>query len=154
MKWRSLIVLAVCTLPQVAAAQTGVNAPSPRPYVPRLGDIMNTAQTRHMKLWFAGKSANWDLAAYEIRQLKMSLAEAALLYEGIPVTNVTTMAEPLQALADAIEAKDAGKFAKSYGDLTDRCNGCHQSMGRGFIIMRVPEVSPFADQRFAPQGKR
>ena len=82
------------------------------------------------------------------------LTEAALLYEGIPVTNVTTMAEPLQALADAIEAKDAGKFIKSYGALTDRCNGCHQSMGRGFIFMRVPEVSPFADQRFAPEGKR
>ena len=154
MKWRGLIVLAVCALPLMAAAQTGVNTSSPKPYVPRLGDIMNAAQTRHMKLWFAGKSANWDLAAYEIRQLKLSLTEAALLYEGIPVTNVTTMAEPLQALADAIEAKDAGKFIKSYGALTDRCNGCHQSMGRGFIFMRVPEVSPFADQRFAPEGRR
>ena len=154
MKWRGLIVLAVCALPLMAAAQTGGNTSSPKPYVPRLGDIMNAAQTRHMKLWFAGKSANWDLAAYEIRQLKMSLAEAAQLYEGIPVTNVTTMVEPLQALADAIGAKDAGKFTKSYGDLTDRCNGCHQSMGRGFIIMRVPEVSPFADQRFAPEGRR
>ena len=64
------------------------------------------------------------------------------------------MAQPVQALADAIEAKDARKFIKSYGDLTDKCNGCHQSMGRGFIIMRMPEVSPFADQRFAPQRKR
>ena len=154
MKWRGLIVLAVCALPLMAAAQTGVNTSSTQPYVPRLGDIMNAAQTRHMKLWFAGKSANWDLAAYEIRQLKMSLAEAALLYEGIPVTNVTTMVEPLRALADGIEAKDARRFIKSYGDLTDRCNGCHQSMGRGFIFMRVPEVSPFADQRFAPEGRR
>ena len=154
MKWPRSIVLAICALPQLAAAQTGVNTSSPQPYVPRLGDIMNAVQTRHIKLWFAGKSANWDLAAYEIRQLKMSLAEAALLYEGIPVSNVTTMAEPLQALADAIKAKDSGKFTKSYSDLTDRCNGCHQSMERGFIIMRVPEASPFADQRFAPEGQR
>ena len=84
----------------------------------------------------------------------MSLAEAALLYEGIPVTNVTTMAEPLQALGGAIEAKDPGKFARSYGDLTDKCNGCHQSMERRFIFMRVPEASPFADQRFEPEGRR
>ena len=77
MKWRRLIVLVVCALPLVAAAQTGVNTPSPHPYVPRLGDIMNAVQTRHMKLWFAGRSANWDLADYEIRQLRMSLAEAA-----------------------------------------------------------------------------
>jgi hypothetical protein len=54
----------------------------------------------------------------------------------------------------AIEAQDAGKFARSYGDLTDGCNGCHHSMGRYFIIMCVPEVSPFADQRFAPVAKR
>jgi hypothetical protein len=154
MKWRKLIVISVCALPLVASAQTGGNTPSPQPYVPRLGDIMNTAQTRHIKLWLADKSANWDLAAYEIRQLKTSLAEAALLYEGIPVTKVTTMAEPIQALTDAIEAKDAKKFTRSYGDLTERCNDCHRSMGRGFIIMRVPEVSPFADQRFAPEGKR
>jgi len=53
---------------------------------------------------------------------------AALLYERIPVTNVTTLAEPLQVLADAIEAKDSGKIVKSYGDLTDKCNGCHQFM--------------------------
>ena len=57
MKWRGLIVLAVCTLPLAATAQTGVNMPSPQPYVPRLGDIMNAVQTRHIKLWFASKSA-------------------------------------------------------------------------------------------------
>jgi hypothetical protein len=122
MKWRGLIVLLICASPLVAAAQTGVNLPPSSPYVPRLGDIMNAAQIRHMKLWFAGKSANWELAAYELRQVKASLVEAASLYEGIPVTNVATMAEPVQALADAIEAKDSKKFTKTYGDLTNGCN--------------------------------
>jgi len=154
MNQRALFVLMVCAAPLAAVAQTGVNLPPTEPYVPRLGDIMNTAQIRHMKLWFAGKSANWELAAYEARQLKASLAEAASLYQGIPVTNVTTMAEPVQAVAAAIEAKDAKKFSKAYGDLTIGCNGCHQSIGRGFITMRVPDVSPFGDQQFAPQGKR
>src|SRR5207237_9639002 len=35
--------------------------------VPLLGDIMNAVQTRHMKLWFAGKAFNWELATYELR---------------------------------------------------------------------------------------
>jgi hypothetical protein len=154
MKRRPLFVLIACASPLAAVAQTGVNLPPSEPSVPRLGDIMNTAQIRHMKLWFAGKSANWELAAYEVRQLKASLAEAASLYQGIPVTNVTTMAEPIQAVANAIEAKNAKNFAEAYGDLTTGCNGCHQSIGRGFITMRVPDVSPFGDQQFAPQGKR
>lgn len=153
MKWRRLMVLMVCASPLVAMAQTGKNLPPSEPYVPRLGDIMNAAQSRHMKLWFAGKSSNWDLAAYELRQLKASLVEAASLYEGIPVTNVTTMVQPVQSVNDAIEAKDSKKFTKTYGDLTSGCNGCHQSIGRGFIVIRVPDVSPFSDQQFAPQGK-
>ncbi|HLX14508.1 MAG TPA: hypothetical protein VKS24_04790 [Bradyrhizobium sp.] len=151
MNWRGLIALLICASPLVAAAQTGVNPPPSEPYVPRLGDIMNAVQIRHTKLWFAGKAANWDLAAYEIRQLRAGLVEAAMLYQGIPVTNVTTMAVPVQAVADAVEAKDAKKFAKLYADLTAGCNGCHQSIGRGFIVMRVPDVSPFGDQQFAPQ---
>jgi len=150
MNWRGLIVLLICTSPFLAAAQTGVNPPPSSPYVPRLGDIMNAAQIRHIKLWFAGKSANWELAAYEVRQLKASLVEAASLYEGIPVTNVTTMVQPVQAVADAIEANDGKKFVKAYGDLTSGCNACHQSIGRGFIVIRVPDVSPFSDQQFAP----
>jgi hypothetical protein len=154
MKWRGLLILMICASPMVGAAQTGGNLAPSEPYVPRLGDIMNAAQTRHMKLWFAGKSANWELAAYELRQLKASLVEATSLYERIPVTNITTMAEPVQAVADAIEAKDSKKFTKTYGDLTNGCNACHRSMGRGFIAMRVPDVSPFADQQFTPQGKR
>lgn len=153
MKWRGLMVLLVCAAPLVAMAQSGVNLPPSEPYVPRLGDIMNAVQSRHMKLWFAGKSQNWELAAYEIRQLKANLMEAASLYQGIPVTNVTTMVQPVQSVADAVEARDGRKFSKAYGELTDGCNACHQSIGRGFIVLRVPDASPFGDQKFAPQGK-
>jgi len=151
MKLRQLIVVLACAWPLAAAAQTGVNVPPSSPYVPRLGDIMNAVQIRHMKLWFAGKSANWELAAYEARQLKAGLVEAASFYEGIPVTNVTTMAQPVSAVADAIDAKDGGKFAKAYNDLTNGCNSCHQSIGRGYIVMRVPDASPFGDQQFVPR---
>jgi hypothetical protein len=153
MKRRGLMVLLLCASPLVAMAQTGRNLPPPEPYVPRLGDIMNAAQSRHMKLWFAGKSANWELAAYEVRQLKASLVEAASLYQGIPVSNVTTMTQPVQSVTDAVEARDSRGFAKAYGDLTNGCNACHQSIGRDYIIMRVPDSSPFSDQQFAPRGK-
>jgi len=115
---------------------------------------MNAVQSRHMKLWFAGKAQNWELAAYELRQLKAGVVEAALLYEGIPVTNVTTMTKPLQSTADAIEAKDGRRFAKAVGELTDGCNACHRSLERGFIVIRIPAEQPFSDQVFTPQAKR
>jgi hypothetical protein len=115
---------------------------------------MNAVQSRHIKLWFAGKARNWELATYELVLLKAGLLEAAVLYEGIPVTNVTTMKAPVDSISAAIEARDGSQFAKAVGELTDGCNACHKSMGRAFILMRVPSEQPFSDQSFAPQPNR
>ena len=153
MRLRGSVValLAVCWSAPLAVAQSGSNADDR--FAPRLADIMSTAQLRHMKLWFAGASPNWELAAFELRQLKDSLVEAASLYPGIPVSNVTTMASSVQSLAEAIAARDSRQFATAYGELTVGCNACHQSLGREFIVMRVPTASPFSDQVFPAQGK-
>jgi hypothetical protein len=123
-------------------------------YIPRLGDIMSSVQARHVKLWYAGKAANWELAAYELRQLKAGLVEAARLYAGIPVSNVTTMAAPVQSVEDSIEARDSMRFSKTFGGLTEACNGCHASMARSFIVIRTPsEPQPLGDQQFSPRRK-
>ncbi|WP_262049425.1 hypothetical protein [Bradyrhizobium sp. Bra78] len=137
-----------------AVAAQDLRSPSADQYVPRLGDIMSAAQTRHQKLWLAGKAQNWELSAYELHQLRANLVEAAVLYSGIPVSNVTTLEPSLQSLSDAIAAKDGRKFAKALGGLTEGCNACHRSMGRSFVVMKVPsDPQPFANQQFAPQAK-
>jgi hypothetical protein len=114
---------------------------------------MTAIQLRHMKLWFAGKALNWELAGYEPRQLDTGLMEAATLCPGIPVSDVTTRAGPAKLIADAIEARDGRRFAKAVGELTDGCNACHQSVGRGFIVMRTPTEQPFSNQVFPHQTK-
>jgi hypothetical protein len=144
----------VCGVGSLAAAQSGLDTPSNEQYVPRLGDIMNLVQVRHAKLWFAGQAQNWDLATYELRQLRASLADAVVFYSGIPVGNVTTLASPIQSITDAIAAKDGKRFAKAVGELTDGCNACHNSMQRGFVAIRIPTDKPFGNQVFEPQGKR
>jgi hypothetical protein len=150
--WIIALLTACASLPLVTA-QSGPAMSADEPYVPRLGDIMNAIQARHLKLYFAGKAQNWPLAGYELRQLKASLAEAAILYSGIPVSNVTTLANSVESVEDAIVAKDGRKFAKAFGELTGGCNSCHQSMERAFISIRVPTEQPFSDQVFTPQGK-
>ena len=150
-----MVLLMICATAPCAVAQTqnDMDPASGEKYLPRLGDIMNTVQTRHIKLWFAGKGANWGLAAYELRQLRAGLEEAAVMYPGIPVTDITTMANPVQAVADAIAAKDLRRFNKAVGELSAGCNGCHQSIGRSFIVIKAPTEQPFGDQSFATQGK-
>ena len=119
-------------------------------YKPPLGDIMGKVQLRHIKLWFAGKLANWELAAYEVDEIKASLESAADLYRGIPVELINDTVDPIIAIGKAVETKDSAAFTKAYGDLTAACNACHMGIGRGFIVMQIPNVSPFTDQSFAP----
>ena len=149
---RLLLVLPV--LIPFAIVKSGAQDNENGRHILRLADIMSGTQLRHMKLWFAGQSSNWELAAYELHQFRESLIEAASLYPGIPVTNITTMADPVEAVADAIKGKDTRKFETTFSSLTAGCNSCHQSMDRGYIVIRVPTASPFSDQVFPVQGRR
>ncbi|MCS3725705.1 hypothetical protein [Bradyrhizobium betae] len=155
MKLRAwMLALAGLGVATAMAAAQDLKTPSSDQYVPQLGDIMGAAQTRHQKLWMAGKAQNWELAAFELRQLKASLVEAAVFYSGIPIGNVATLEPSLQSLSDAIDAKDGRRFAKGLGELTDGCNACHRSLKRSFVVIKVPsEQQPFANQQFAPAGK-
>jgi hypothetical protein len=145
--------LAISASATSAIAQSGI-MPS-NPYAPRLAETMSAAQLQHLKLWYAGKAGNWELAAYELRQLTDSLAQAAIFYPGIPVSNITTMKEPLLATADAIAAGDGRKFSASMRIVTDGCNACHTSMQRGFIAIGVPSSQPPpSNQIFAPTSRR
>lgn len=137
-------------LPLMAAAQTTQQSPG------RLADIMSAVQFRHSKLWTAGQQKNWELAGYELELVKSSLTEAIALYTAIPVDNITMIDPPIKSMEKAIDARNGVAFGKAFGELTAGCNACHQSTGRGFIVMRVPTASSFGNQSFSPregQGK-
>lgn len=130
--------------PLMVAAQT-----TPKPSV-RLADVMSTLQSRHSKLWTAAQQRNWALAGYELELVKAGLADAIGLYTDIPVGNITMVDGPLKSLDGAIAARSVPAFGKAFGELTTGCNACHQSTGRGFLVMTVPTSSPFGNQSFAP----
>ena len=136
--------------PFMVAAQTTQKSPV------RLADIMSVVQFRHSKLWTAGQQKNWELAGYELELVKTSLDEAIAFYTDIPVDNITMIDPPIKSIESAIAARNSAAFGKAFGELTTGCNSCHQSTGRGFIVMTVPTASPFGNQSFAPrplQGK-
>ena len=82
---RHLLGLALLLAPLVAAPAhsqqasdakaSDAKASDAKAYVPDLGDFMGATQLRHFKLWFAGRSQNWDLARYEIEQIRKSYEE-------------------------------------------------------------------------------
>jgi hypothetical protein len=119
-------------------------------YVPALGDVMTAVQWRHIKLWFAGKLENWELARYALRQIRAGLEQAVTFYRAIPVELVAATVDPINAIDAAIDAKDGFRFAEGYNALTDACNACHVGTGRSFIVIQVPAASPLSNQSFAP----
>ncbi|MGO4405158.1 hypothetical protein AB4Z10_12950 [Bosea sp. RAF48] len=113
-----------------------------------LGDIMSVTQLRHIKLWYAGNSKNWDLVNYQLDRISESLRRAAVLYVNIPVDEVNAAAEHVTALRQAAAAKDSGKFVRAYSALTMACNSCHSHGGVGFIKIQTPTSSPFSDENY------
>jgi hypothetical protein len=116
-----------------------------------LGDIMGITQIRHEKLWHAGRSRNWELATYEIQQLRSTLVRSAALYLNIPIDLVVTADAPLEDMLKAVKARDDKAFVTAYESLTAACNTCHQAGGVGFVRMVTPRASSFTNQDFKPQ---
>ena len=117
-------------------------------YLPHLGDLMNTMQARHLKLWFAGRSNNWPLAAYEVDLMMENFRDIAIRCPNVPVADVEMLIGPTKDIGESIKARDAVKFSETYKELTAACNSCHQAIGREYVVIQVPTASPFSNQVF------
>jgi hypothetical protein len=138
-----------------ASAVLAAAQPAGTPYEPGLGEFMMATQIRHAKLWFAGKSHNWELAAYEIDEIKEGLEDAARLHatvDGIAVADmIKTILDPrIERLEKAVGAKNNNQFVAAFDELTDGCNACHAGAGKPFIRIQRPSELPFSNQSFAP----
>lgn len=138
-----------------ASAALATAQPAKEPYEPGLGEFMTATQLRHAKLWFAGKYRNWELAAYEVDELKEGLQDAAKFHatvDGIPVAEmIKTILDPrLERLEKTVDAKNSAQFAAAFDALTDGCNSCHTKAGKPFIRIQRPSEAPVSNQNFAP----
>jgi hypothetical protein len=150
MKRIVLIAIILAASAMFAAAQ-----PAKQAYEPGLGEFMTATQLRHAKLWFAGKSNNWDLAAYEIDEIKEGLEDAARLhpaFNGVPVAEmIKTIIDPrIERLEKAVERKNSTQFIAAFDELTNGCNSCHAGAGKPFIHIQRPTEPPLTNQNFAP----
>src|SRR5215831_7252751 len=93
------------------------HAPQTEPYTPGLGEIMTLQQMRHTKLWLAGQAGNWDLAAYEIKELGEGFDDIVKFHpthEESPVAPKDAIPKmipgPLMDLRAAVDKKDMKAF--------------------------------------------
>jgi len=139
----------------VSSAVLATAQPAKESYQPGLGEFMTATQLRHAKLWFAGKSNNWALAAYEIDEIKEGLEDAAKYHannDGVPVAElIKAIIDPrLEQLEKVIEGKSGTQFAAAFDELTNGCNSCHAKAGKGFVRIQRPTAPPVSNQNFTP----
>jgi hypothetical protein len=130
--------------------------PAAKTYVPGIEQFMNVIQTEHAKLWFAGSARNWELAAYQLGEIKEIMSDVEDLYpkfKDLPLGKMLddVITGPIAETEKALDAKDFAKFSAGYGKLTDACNTCHQATGNGFIVIQRPSGQAFPNQDFRPR---
>ena len=151
-------ILTALSVALVSAATAGCRRPQPESYAPGLGEIMTLQQMRHSKLWFAGQASNWDLAAYELKELQEGFDDAVKFHPThedapLPISQLVPnmMDTPIKELQDIVAAKDRGRFFTGFDELTKACNGCHQAANFGVNVVARPSQNPYTNQVFQPQ---
>ena len=170
MQRRIFLTLAAVLLPLTAVAQAPSAPPVSAPpavvpaaaeaasknYIPGIEQFMNLIQNEHAKLWYAASARNWQLAAYQLGEIKEIMSDVEDLYpkfKDLPLGKMLddVITGPIPDLEKALDAKDFGKFSAGYGKLIDACNACHQATGNGFIVIQRPANPGFPNQDFRPR---
>lgn len=146
-------LIAAAVLPLAAVAQ----GDQPPAYRPGLGDLMTmTVQPRHLKVGLALEQRNWAYAAFELHELEETLERVARLvptWRDLDIAGLIrgSTTAPIEAMEEAVKAKDIARFTEAYGQLTTACNACHQSAKLEMIVIQAPKGGgPFANQDFRP----
>jgi hypothetical protein len=133
-------------------------AAAPR-FIPGMDDLMTMlVAPRHAKLHYAGVRRNWELAAFEMKELRSAFRR---IVASIPVYLDRNVVETIDALMKAkldatdaaIATGDAAQFTRAYGELTAACNACHAYLEHPFLVIKVPDTpaqSAFPAQEFKP----
>jgi hypothetical protein len=153
------VFTAVAAWPGRTAAQSPFGDPNaqPAPFNPQMAALMSMLiQPRHAKLGLAGKADNWPLAGYALKELRQGfvvVSRAVPRFKGLPPADLldAAVSQPLTLIDVAIKLRFRSQFDEAYGRLTQGCNACHATTDHSFVVIKVPDTSPFPNQDFEPK---
>lgn len=158
---RMCAALLIALMPLAGFAQQP-SAPAAEPaketskvYIPGIEQFMNVIQSEHAKLWYAAQARNWDLANYQLGEIKEIMGDLQELYpkfKDLPLADMfdKVITGEIAELEKALDKKDSKAFGAGYAKLNDACNSCHQATGMGFVVIQTPKAPAFPNQDFAP----
>ena len=144
---------------EIAALKKEIAELKKSAYHPELGEQMLILQIRHARLWFAGQSQNWTLAAFELQEIKEAFdavveqnADHVILQPQRLADILPAMTKaPILALRDAIDHGSKAEFEKTFDGLSAACTGCHKAAGTDFLVIQRPTAPLLDNLRTAPR---
>ena len=118
-------------------------------YKPGLGEFMSNIQIHHAKLWFAGINKNWNLAQFEIDEIKETFDDIKKFESEREEVKVLPIINPaIDSIKSAINNKSLSSFKTDFINLTNTCNACHKEVHYEFNKVKIPDSPPFSNQVF------
>ena len=141
---KATIVAIGALMAGTAVAQTPPPAPAAGPelqqqvadikgVLPKFAIPMREVGDRFQNMYYAAQGGNWALAAYMSKYMNGAMNPAKVTKPAEYKTWASFYSGAWQPVEKAIQAKDLKAFDKAYTEVIGTCNGCHQSMGYGFI---------------------
>jgi hypothetical protein len=106
------------------------------------------------KLYFSGKSSNWELVNFylhEIEEQVEKIVDAKIVEDDLQISVLAAshLDPKIKSLEAATSLENNDRFLKEYDILVNNCNECHVATKHGFIKITVPVESMFHNQDYS-----
>lgn len=109
---------------------------------PGMARLMEELARRYSYLYYAAKGGNWELAAFELRQVRAILQVARISRPKFADDLSLFDAEYLKPIADALDQRNWSKFEEAYMHGIQGSDSFHDKYGYKYIRFTVPATPP------------
>jgi len=131
--------------------------------LPSQSHAMTDVAYHFSNLWFAAEKENWPLADFYLGETKSHLRWAVRIIpvrkdpQGNPV-DLQGILTPIEnthlfGLTEAIIKKDKTRFQEVYRETLEACYACHETVGKPYLRLKVPESPPERIIEFSPNAE-
>lgn len=109
---------------------------------PGLGSLMPIISDRYWVLYYAAQGGNWDLASYQINQIRHLMTVGSTTRPKMERFLQAFIQGHLEALRRAVAERDWNAFERAYRKGIGAANAYHVETGHGEITWQLPDAPP------------
>ena len=110
--------------------------------MPGMAEIMPLVGGRIWKCYYAGKAQNQPLARFQLKEAVNLMEMGAFVRPKYEENMTKFVAEDVEQVKQAIEAKDWDKFETAFHAMVEQANAYHELYDKEFLRWKIPDQPP------------